>query len=1081
MAFPTLLCHFARHVARALGLAALMGAGCAAAAAQTADAEAPSLQLNLESHLSAIRRIAVDAAATTVVTTSDDKTARLWDAQSGKLLHVLRPAAGPGALGRLYGAAMHPTEPLVAVGGTSAFGGDALLYLFDTVTGELRRQITIGSGEIKRIVWSRDGRFVAVGLANPGSLWVVSLDGALRFHAATTGDCYGIAINDRQQIAATDTAGRVQVYQVRDQSVTVVANVATPSKGPVAVAFAPSGQQFAVTYVYATEHSSGSARADIYAVDDGKALMSLSATDIGLGQAQSVGWSVDGTRIALGGFQQSTAGAAVSGFIQAFDAKSGARQQRWIVAKDTVTDLTPIGANGFAYASADATWGVIAADRISLQSGAAANYPNQAQGLSINATGSIVSWVTPMDPVGAQFDIAGRSRHPGVPQGVHPPRAPGFVSKTTDWENTLNPRINGLSFRLAAGEVSRAVHLLPETDDVIWATGQRLARIGHDGTVVWQLAPGAETRSVNSTDDARVIVAAFADGTIRWFRSSDGAHLLTLFTAADGKWLLWSPSGYYDASAGAEPLVGWLVNRKGDRASEFYTIGRFRERFYRPDVIDRVLVDRDERAAIEFSDRLRDVTARAPVLPPVVDARASGVAGAPTPAVEARNAASSAAAATQPAATTVANLLPPAINYRQAPTVTIPASAPVATLNFDVSVQPGQQITSIVVRRDGVLQPDAVTELPKLADGKGFVTVQVGVPQGESVVHIAAANENGYSDALAYTIRRDPVRAVPAAESSSGPGSGRVNGVPAKPRLFVLAVGVSKYAEPLYNTLQFAGKDATELAEMLARQRGRAFLDVSTRVLTDQAATKAAVLQGLEWLAASVGPNDYGILFLSGHGVNHTDGSYYFLPTDFNANRIADTAVGERHIRSTLVNLKGRSIFFVDTCHAGNAVGIMSSGARDISKIANELASPENGVIVFASSNGRQESYERLDWGNGAFTKELVAGLRGGADLLKRGQVTFQGLGYFVSEEVSKLTGGLQTPVLIVPPPGFSDFSLAEVRDGEKLGRSGPLGGRELRAYAAPWAAVPWNVPLEPRDAGLPVQSNSVVAYANGR
>ena len=136
------------------------------------------------------------------------------------------------------------------------------------------------------------------------------------------------------------------------------------------------------------------------------------------------------------------------------------------------------------------------------------------------------------------------------------------------------------------------------------------------------------------------------------------------------------------------------------------------------------------------------------------------------------------------------------------------------------------------------------------------------------------------------------------------------------------------------------------------------------------------------------------------------------------------------------------------------AVGSMSGTLRDVSKIVNDLASPENGVIVFASSNGRQDSYERPDWGNGAFTKELVAGLRGQADLLKRGQVTFQGLGYFVSSEVSKLTNGLQTPFFIVPPPGFSDFALADLQEGDRTAMVLPPEGlySHVRAADPLWA-----------------------------
>ena len=63
-------------------------------------------------------------------------------------------------------------------------------------------------------------------------------------------------------------------------------------------------------------------------------------------------------------------------------------------------------------------------------------------------------------------------------------------------------------------------------------------------------------------DDA---VAAYADGTIRWHRLSDGKELLAFFPHKDKKrWVLWTPSGYYDASPGGEELIGWHVSNGKD-------------------------------------------------------------------------------------------------------------------------------------------------------------------------------------------------------------------------------------------------------------------------------------------------------------------------------------------------------------------------------------------------------------------------------------------------------------------------------------------------------------------------------------
>jgi len=80
---------------------------------------------------------------------------------------------------------------------------------------------------------------------------------------------------------------------------------------------------------------------------------------------------------------------------------------------------------------------------------------------------------------------------------------------------------------------------------------------------------------------------------------SDGQEQMALFVHADrNRWILWTPSGYYDTSIGGEELVGWHLNRAFNQASDFFSVGRFRDRFYRPDIVQKVLELADEGEAI---------------------------------------------------------------------------------------------------------------------------------------------------------------------------------------------------------------------------------------------------------------------------------------------------------------------------------------------------------------------------------------------------------------------------------------------------------------------------------------------------
>jgi uncharacterized caspase-like protein len=173
------------------------------------------------------------------------------------------------------------------------------------------------------------------------------------------------------------------------------------------------------------------------------------------------------------------------------------------------------------------------------------------------------------------------------------------------------------------------------------------------------------------------------------------------------------------------------------------------------------------------------------------------------------------------------------------------------------------------------------------------------------------------------------------------------------------------------------------------------------------------------------------MLFMAGHGVNDPTANYYYLPVNAEPDKLKRTGVSMADIRGTLSNLTGKAVFFIDTCHAGNVLGTGRRGMNDINGVISELASAENGVVVFSSSTGSQYSLEKDSWGNGAFTKAVIEGMNGAADYQKTGRITHKMLDLFVSERVKVLTNGRQSPVTQAPG-GVPDFPVAAVRTKHK-------------------------------------------------
>jgi len=140
----------------------------------------------------------------------------------------------------------------------------------------------------------------------------------------------------------------------------------------------------------------------------------------------------------------------------------------------------------------------------------------------------------------------------------------------------------------------RSLAIAPDGRHFLLGTDWSLRYYHRSGEQVWQAQVPGVVWGVNVSGDGRLGVAALGDGTIRWYRLTDGEELLALFPHADGeRWVAWTPEGFFDHSPGGERLLGYQLNRGRERAAEFVAVERLYEDFYRPDLVARKLTESD--------------------------------------------------------------------------------------------------------------------------------------------------------------------------------------------------------------------------------------------------------------------------------------------------------------------------------------------------------------------------------------------------------------------------------------------------------------------------------------------------------
>jgi WD40 repeat protein len=228
---------------------------------------------------------------------------------------------------------------------------------------------------------------------------------------------------------------------------------------------------------------------------------------------------------------------------------------------------------------------------------------------------------------------------------------------------------------------------------------------------------------------------------------------------------------------------------------------------------------------------------------------------------------------------------------------------------------------------------------------------------------------------------------------------------PAKPRAYVITIGVNAYENPNWK-LGFAAKDAQDLSGALQRIQGYEVIAVplisaeSGDAKLDQA-TKANIEGALALLAGKeeayrerirsaigsianelrkVTPDDLVILAFSGHGYTDPQARFYLLPSDSGTDELTDALlpkvlpkfISSDELSQWLKNVDaGEMVVLIDSCHSAASVpegfkpGPM--GDRGLGQLAYD-----KGMQILAATQADNVALESEKLGQGLLTYALV-------------------------------------------------------------------------------------------------------------
>jgi WD40 repeat protein len=439
-------------------------------------------------------------------------------------------------------------------------------------------------------------------------------------------------------------------------------------------------------------------------------------------------------------------------------------------------------------------------------------------------------------------------------------------------------------------------------------------------------------KALENPEPGKVLIFRIKRGREEWIDTHTSVWrrpMWRFFPTRDKQWVLWmGQHPYYETSNNGDKYIGWQMNNKDDprKTPSFYRAEQFRELFYQPRVISKLLVEQDIGKALEKSE----VSLEPPNF----------------------------------------NKLFESVSVRIKPSVQEVTDA--ADMRVTLVIEPRIPNPDYMPVRAELWINDHRLEVWDKLDGK---------PLRKEYTIKGNKLRQGDNDLTLQCYNNVEGRGRGRLEASVSVHCDRKV---LKRNLYGLVVGINDYSRSaplrsggqLYNlNTPFDDMEAIRKA-WLSQQGGKIYSKVDIALLPDKKDGKLdhqTILTHFQDLAEKAGPDDQVFVFLAGHGMvlgPEDKGTFVFCCPDFDEGE-PKTYISARKLYELLASIPCQKVVFLDVCHPGEV-------ARQ--RPVRDLTPGGRGPIILAACDRGEFSHERPPIATGALAlnREASKGKSGG-------------------------------------------------------------------------------------------------------